>query len=50
MEDWYEVARRDGIYRGKASITGTFRNGESFKVTEGTSSGSVDRERPEPIT
>ncbi|UBU14703.1 hypothetical protein [Nonomuraea gerenzanensis] len=41
---------REGSYRAKASITGTFMNGEPFKVTEETPSTTVDCEHPEPIT
>ncbi|MGP4096265.1 hypothetical protein [Nonomuraea sp. KM90] len=41
---------RPGRYRARASITGTFVNGEAFKVTEETRSASLDCNQPEPVT
>ncbi|WP_344491743.1 hypothetical protein [Nonomuraea monospora] len=41
---------RDGSYRARASIIGTFTNGEVFKLTEETSSTSINCEKTEPIT
>jgi hypothetical protein len=41
---------RDGSYRAKASIAGTFINGEGYKVMEETGSASVNCERPQPVT
>jgi hypothetical protein len=41
---------RNGSYRARASIRGTFVNGAPYKVTDETNSTRVDCERPERIT
>ncbi|MEU7861748.1 hypothetical protein [Nonomuraea sp. NPDC049141] len=41
---------RDGSYRARASIVGTFTNGEPYKVQDESSSSHVDCDHPEPIT
>ncbi|MFI7470551.1 hypothetical protein [Nonomuraea sp. NPDC049646] len=41
---------RAGSYRARASITGTFVNGDPFKVTDETSDDRVNCEKPKPVT
>lgn len=41
---------RDGWYRARASISGTFIDGSPYKVTDESSSTSVDCDNSEPLT
>ncbi|YCK35208.1 hypothetical protein ACNF49_14295 [Actinomadura sp. ATCC 39365] len=41
---------RAGSYRARASITGTFVNGDPYKVTDETSNDRVNCDKPKPVT